>query len=346
MVLYRQSGFPVLQNLVFESEVEAQNCPTGDIEIVEDSRTGLVYNRAFDPNIISYDKDYDNEQALSPTFREHLNDVVEIVERELGRDALVEVGCGKGFFLELCHARGLDVIGYDKTYAGSNPRAIKSYFEPSTVISPASGLVLRHVLEHVQNPFDFLSKLRDTNGGGGLIYIEVPCFDWILKRNAWFDIFYEHVNYFRLTDFERMFGSIVTKGHSFGGQYLYIVADLSSLKVPTRTPRDTPVLPDSFKKTLSYNLSNNEEVFVWGAGSKGVIFSLLLQRAGFSVAGVVDLNSRKQGKFLPVSGVKVFSPKQALDNFPAGAKMFVMNSNYYEEISKMSENKFKLEKID
>lgn len=54
----------------------------------------------------------------------------------------------------------------------------------------------------------------------------------------------------------------------------------------------------------------------------------------------------KQSGFLRVSGVEVFSPKQALDNFPDGAKMFVMNSNHYEEIRTMSENKFKLELID
>jgi hypothetical protein len=78
-------------------------------------------------------------------------------------------------------------------------------------------------------PYDFLCQLRDANGGGGMIYIEVPCFDWILSERAWFDIFYEHLNYFCLTDFDRMFDRVIQKGRFFGDQYLYVVADLASL---------------------------------------------------------------------------------------------------------------------
>ena len=56
----------------------------------------------------------------------------------------------------------------------------------------------------------------------------MPCLDWICKHRAWFDIFYEHVNYFRLTDFQRLFQRIEDSGHLFGGQYLYVVAELAS----------------------------------------------------------------------------------------------------------------------
>ena len=65
-----------------------------------------------------------------------------------------------------------------------------------------------------------------------MIYIEVPCFDWIIEHGAWFDIFYEHVNYFRLDDFRRAFGKVIHAGRSFGGQYLSVIADLDTLRVP------------------------------------------------------------------------------------------------------------------
>ena len=109
------------------------------------------------------------------------------------------------------------------TYEGENPAVQRRIFGDGVTVS-ARGIVLRHVLEHVQDPVGFLDGLREANGGG-LIYIEVPCFDWILRASAWFDIFYEHVNYFRACRFlERMFGRVVEGGHLFGGQYLYVVA--------------------------------------------------------------------------------------------------------------------------
>ena len=92
--------------------------------------------------------------------------------------------------------------------------------------------MLRHTLEHMRQPVDFLADVLRANGGRGDIYLEVPCFDWIRSHRAWFDIFYEHVNYFRLDDFHRMFGTVRESGHLFGGQYLYAIADLATLRAP------------------------------------------------------------------------------------------------------------------
>ena len=153
------------------------------------------------------------------------------MNRHFAGATLIEVGCGKGLFLERLLASGFDVTGLDPTYEGSNPRVIKKFFTPEVGLL-ADGIVLRHVLEHVVDPVAFLGGLLESNGGEGRIYIEVPCLDWIARNDAWFDIFYEHVNYFRLADFDRMFGTLYEAGHTFGGQYLYAVADLATLRMP------------------------------------------------------------------------------------------------------------------
>lgn len=136
---------------------------------------------------------------------------------------------------------------------------IKKYFEPGIITAPAKGLILRHVLEHISHPYDFLCQLRDANGGGGMIYIEVPCFDWILGKRAWFDIFYEHVNYFRLTDFDRMFDRVIQKGRFFGDQYLYVVADLASLREPEFDKSDNVDFPSDFFHSLDSEEQNRTE---------------------------------------------------------------------------------------
>ena len=48
----------------------------------------------------------------------------------------------------------------------------------------ASGIILRHLFEHTQNPIDFLEKLKHANIGSGKIYIEVPCYDWIYNHQS------------------------------------------------------------------------------------------------------------------------------------------------------------------
>jgi methyltransferase family protein len=280
------------------------------------------------------------------SFRQHLDAVADIVGRTMGVNALVEVGCGKAFFLDLLAARGVDISGFDPSYEGDSPLVQSRYFDAS-VDMQASGLILRHVLEHIQNPLVFLESLRDSNGGKGLIYIEVPCLDWILQRRAWYDIFYEHVNYFRLCDLQRMFGGVIESGHLFGSQYIYIVAELSSLKVPKIDGKDLVSFPVDFFDGPSFlDGGSSAQSIVWGGASKGVIFSLLRERAGWPVSAVIDINPAKQGCYLPATGLLVHSPAEVLPGLAPGSTIYVMNSNYIGEIKAMSDNAFDYVGVD
>ena len=337
-VLFRQDQLPVFQNHMYDTAAAARNCPKGDVVLVEDPRTGLIYNEAFRAELMNYDAHYQNEQGVSPLFRKHLEAVAGIVDRQLGRRSLVEVGCGKGLFLEKLQQLGCDITGFDPTYEGTNPRVRQAYFEPGTGIT-AKGLVLRHVLEHIADPVRFLMQLRDANGGSGRIYIEVPCFDWICSHRAWFDIFYEHVNYFRLSDFQRMFGRVLESGRLFGDQYLYVVAELGSLHSPVIDPQDRAEMPADFA-TMALAVDATTHAALWGGASKGVIFALLRERAGHPVSVVIDINPAKQGKYLPGTGLLVQSPEAAMRTLPRRAAIYVMNSNYLEEIRKLSGDEY------
>lgn len=345
-LIFQQEQLPVFQNRMYDNEAEARACPKGDIHLVEDQQTGLIYNAAFRAELMNYDDRYQNEQGASPVFRRHLETVSGIIDRSMGRDSLVEVGCGKGFFLEMLLAKGFDVTGFDPTYEGQNPRVLRRYFAAGVDIE-ARGLVLRHVLEHIQDPFTFLLQLQQANRGKGRIYIEVPCFDWIGEHRAWFDVFYEHVNYFRLADFGRMFGRVVESGRLFGGQYLYVVADLETLRKPTIDLRDPVSLPGDFTRSLTdVGLTECHRAAIWGGASKGVIFALLKARAGHPVGTVIDINPAKQGRYLPATGLLVRSPEDALPELPKGSVIYVMNSNYLEEIKKMSNDAYTYVGID
>ena len=249
-LLYQADAFPVFQNHIDNSKEAAINCPKGSIHLVQDLKTGLIYNSVFRPELMTYDENYENEQAVSEIFQKHLGNVAKIIASFLGTANIVEVGCGKGYFLETLAANGFNIMGFDPAYAGSNPRIKKEYFGPA-LFEKASGIILRHVLEHIQNPVGFLEKLKHANNGSGKIYIEVPCFDWICKRKAWFDIFYEHVNYFRISDFYRIFGEVIEAGHLFGEQYLYVVAELGSLRIPVINNFDDRInFPSDFTDTI------------------------------------------------------------------------------------------------
>ena len=349
--LYRAEQLPVFQNRMFPSADAARGCTRGDMVLVQSQRTGLIYNQAFRPELMAYDQDYQNEQGLSGAFQAHLARMAQVVQRHFDGMRLIEVGCGKGQFLEQLSALGFDVTGLDPTYEGSNPRVRKEYFTPALGLR-ADGLVLRHVLEHVQDPVAFLRGLCESNGGSGRIYIEVPCLDWIARHHAWFDIFYEHVNYFRLADFQRLFGTVLEAGHCFDGQYLYVVADLASLRPPVWQPEQAFTLPAGFLHAMDAARSRlaqrgpGARSAVWGGASKGVIFSLFMARAGLPVDTVIDINPAKQGRYLAATGIRVSSPEEGLARLQPGDDLYVMNSNYLDEIRAATADRFNYQLVE
>jgi SAM-dependent methyltransferase len=334
-IIFRQPGLPVFQNKVYPSAASAKLAPVGDVELVQHPDSGLVHNRVFDPALLTYDPEYQNEQACSAAFRQHLEQVLSTVLRNVElKDVGVEIGCGKGYFLEMLRGVGANVYGYDPTYEGTNPRIAKKYFGEGGIDVLPDYVVLRHVLEHIPEPWQFLQELRARCKETTRIYIEVPCFDWIVANNAFYDIFYEHVNYFTLDGLRSAFATSIEAGHFFGGQYLYFLADLSAFHSPQEFGGrrfEKLDLDRYLRPLLDKRLSQTGDIFVWGAGAKGVTFSNLLSRMEISIQAIIDINPAKQERFCGCSGIPIISPEKAVLAI-SGADVFVMNPVYLPEI--------------
>lgn len=80
-VLYEQLDFPIFQNRMYDTPDAARNCPRGNIRLVQDEQTKIVVNTAFIAEQMTYDGSYQNDQAHSPSFRFHLENVANIVTR-------------------------------------------------------------------------------------------------------------------------------------------------------------------------------------------------------------------------------------------------------------------------
>lgn len=350
-ILYVMDDFPVSQNVVYRDADKAIKCPRGNIKLEQHRITGILHNSSFRPGSVVYDESYQNEQGHSAAFRDHLDQVVEIIGRHFRDKSILEIGCGKGTFLELLRSRGFLATGVDPAYEGTSRYVLKEHFSNSTKFA-GDAIILRHVLEHIPDPIDFLISIREINGGKGLVYIETPSFDWICQHRAWFDIYYEHVNYFRLSDFFRFFETVVESGTLFGGQYLYLIADLAMLSERSLRAIEEFEMPRDFLAGIDRTRSHSRKIgdrkiAIWGGSSKGVIFAFIFSRLCEVMPDfVIDINPAKQGKYLPVTALPVLSPEDGLAQMKDGDLILVMNSNYFEEIKAMAGENFVYHRVD
>lgn len=345
---------PVVLNYRFKQKSEAMTVPRREIWLRECTDCGLVFNAAYDESAIPYDQRYDNRQGFSAAFVSMLEETADVLTERYSLEGrtILEVGCGKGDFLRLiCQRAQARGCGFDTTCEcegleeGEGVRFFKRHARSEDATGPLQLVVCRHVIEHVKEIGEFLQLLAaiSKNGGGAPVYLETPSWEWITEHAAFWDVFYEHCNYFgapTLRYLAERSGFVVTDHRLiFGNQFQVLEIRLRSEHDPAPTSGElgTSSLGRFFQSFLQSRESLEERLqqagaargwAIWGAGAKGV--SLANMMASPAPSLVVDVNPAKQNTFVPGSGVPVVAPTDP--RLADIAVVLVANSNYVTEI--------------
>lgn len=355
-----RADVPILMNRCYPSAEEGRRAKKGSLALTGCKACGFVWNAAFDPSLIVYDATYENDQTHSPAFSSHLNDRARDVAAAVPDGEMIdflEVGCGQGRFIEEVSIVAKDRLrsaeGFDPAWRGAEGEGPKGsrihicYFDKgsaSRLHHAPNVIATRHTIEHVPDPIAFLGAIREALGAdaNATIFVETPCVDWILQNEAMQDFFYEHCSLFTrksLTEALHRAGFFDARvDHVFGGQYLWArastfghgdkpeaCADQSRLVLEGVRQRFT----EKWSEEVATQTAKGP-IALWGAGAKGVNFALMVDPQARIIDHVIDINPAKQGKYLPVSGIPVLSPKAAAARKPIA--IYVMNPNYLDEI--------------
>lgn len=362
-VFFELPSVPVNSITLWPTHEEALKCPAQEIHLAFCSDCGAIYNRAFDPAVLTYDSRYDNSLHFSPSFQRYAEELVDklIADFDLHDKDIVEVGCGKGEFLAMLCARGGNRgLGFDPTYdssrvdtnAGQGFRVVRDNYSQMHTDQPADFLCCRHVLEHVFEPRPFLADIRRgisrrTSCG---VFFEVPNALFTLCGAGIWDVIYEHCFYYSAAPLARLFSlsgfEVVKTYEAFGGQYLCLEAkpaatngEVSHLHFDddrAALSRAVDVFERKYRQQIEGWQSdlralrqNGKRVVLWGAGAKGATFLNALR----DVAGVeyiVDINPHKHGLFVPGTGQSVVAPDFLRQYKPE--LVLITNANYESEI--------------
>ena len=167
----------------------------------------------------------------------------------------------------------------------------------------------------------------------------------MLRAGAVWDVIYEHPSYFTSGSLELLLGRaglrVLDQGASFGGQYLWAEAVLNGRDESAGAPGEDEGLGDfvePFGRTFEEKVAAWDErlgafggeAALWGAGSKGVTFATSVPNAA-TLPHVIDLNTRKHGRHVPVTGQAVERPEVLADS-PVDS-VVALNPLYEAEIA-------------
>lgn len=185
----------------------------GSIELYQCSETGMLFWR---PSSIAGDENF--YQELSNKFDDYYKTErweYEFAIKAIGGSTgkLLEIGCGKGFFLRRLEsydvkAEGLELnrqaIANKVTSWPIHPQLLDT-FGPKNRGS-FEVVCSYQVLEHVIDPKDFLEKSLNLLRPGGLLILSTPNNDYHIHKNGLdaFDLPPHHMNHFNEGVYERI----------------------------------------------------------------------------------------------------------------------------------------------
>jgi hypothetical protein len=357
----KRSRIPTLQNRVYHSFDEARAARSGRFELVQCGVCGFAHNAAFDEGLMEYDEHYDNlvPSAVMTTHYQRL--INQLAERHaLEGGMLLDVGCGKGAFLDVAckllpSLRGL---GIDPSFDGEvvqhdgRLRFLREPFQAKQVATAPTLAVCRHVVEHMARPVEFLASVQTAlqRFPRTPVFVEVPDLDWIVRNGAFWDFCYEHCNYFNASSLRHAlvragFAGTHAQGTTFGDQYLWIE------HIPSRLAASQEGAAGSAPDLAAYAAKEGQmlegaggkidalraqgrRLVVWGMATKGVMFANLLDPARQRIDHCIDINVNKQGKYIPLSAHRIEPPAALASAAAKQLAVIVMNPVYQDEVKR------------
>ena len=345
---------PVLNNVFYKSKNQALNVPKEDIILGYCSHCDFITNMVFDENLIHYSNLYENSLHYSQVFQQYALELAEdLLKRyQLNQKNILEIGCGKGGFLKLlCKGTTNQCIGFDPSYDDSNNlkniTIIKDYYTEKYSHFVGDFYLSRHTLEHVQNPVHFISSIFASahKNPSAILFVEVPNALYMLYDAAIWDIIYEHCSYFTpnsLSFLLYIIGFHVSSVYeTYSRQFLCIEAKIENKnnrfqKQPESIERIVKDFSLKYEQKIKYwqNKINQpardgKKVVIWGAGSKGVSFLNSVPYSNY-IGYVVDINPKKQGKYIPGGGQEIVNEEFLIDYEPD--IVLLSNEIYFKEI--------------
>ena len=361
IVFFKFKDFPVHCNILWKNQEAARNCPKGDIELAFCPNCSYIFNLAFEPAFFEYSQTYDSSLHFSPFYKKYAQSIAaRLIERhDLYNKDIIEIGCGKGYFLNLiCNLGNNRGVGFDPSYIDQRNNKIKEqvkfiqdYYSEKYSIYQGDLIVCRHVLEHIPNPKDFLNVIRSSIGNriNTHVFFEVPNALQTFRRLFIWDIIYEHYSYFTPVSLTHIFSSscfrICKLAEEFDGQFLSIEASPDHNRIPhslsnqqmelkkivseiASFPKKYRIKVERCRNKLNKIEDQEKRIVLWGAGSKGVTFLNTFKKA--KIDYVVDINPNKQGMYIPGTGQSIVPPEYLKEYKPE--VIIIMNPIYKNEI--------------
>lgn len=262
---------------------------------------------------------------------------------------ILEIGCFDGYILSKLKVKGFEVFGCDPSegadiagqYGLTNVK--RSLFSKNLFNGKKFDIIiLRHIIEHCENPIDFIAEIKQILEIDGILIIETPDAESYLK-NGLLEVFsHQHLQYFSSA-------SISETAKKVDMECIKVIIDnnniISVFNCVSGANKIFSKINNSLLSEFKINISKNKEFIrrfiensetegrqltVWGAGGFcALLINHYADNSKKNIKYIFDSDKKKYGlKFMEVDAV-ISEPYGDLKDFNSN---IIVASMYSDEI--------------
>jgi len=167
------------------------------------------YKNKYVEELYSYYKKYTGmpkHEVYDELTRKSYMKVLDLISSKIDGTCILDVGSGKGDFVEAAQNQGFDITGIELSKDAVDiankfnlPVYNLDFFSDSIRESSKDIVTMFEVIEHVPDPVSFIRRAQAIVKPGGIIYITTPNYNSVDRKilgSRWGAIHREHLTYF------------------------------------------------------------------------------------------------------------------------------------------------------
>lgn len=318
------------------------------LKLVQCSGCGLVQ---LDVNPVSYYRDVIRSGGYSSTMHNLRNQQYKrfLEKCPMTNKRIIEVGCGKGEFLQVWRDENFPVDAYGvENNTELVDIAVKEGLNVSVGFTesentffhngPFDGFCSFNFLEHQPNPNVMLRCIYNNLKEEAYGLVTVPSFEYILEQESYYELIRDHIAYFTKESF-----CFLLEKNGFHVLSCEIVnRDTWEAIVEKKKPLNTNsikknkiCLSEELQHLLEKVKTENKKIAVWGASHQSLTI-LSSMRLHDSISYVIDSAPFKQGKYTIGSNIPIVAPSYILNEHID--VVLIIAPGYTDEIARIVQN--------
>lgn len=296
---------PVSSAQLFDT---ATNVQTTSMNVRVCDNCNHVTNFNFQPSIYTADS-YVTKKAISVSMNNNLTNIINFLN--VSNISILEIGSGSGEIANYYSEHGCNVTTVDPCITGYENTAITHYqqfFDVSFPDNQYDLIIARHIIEHIDNPIEFLKLCKSRLSDTGQVYIEVPNLDSTLMNDRIVDFFNDHVQHFSINSL-----NLCSALSGFTTAYQIDLLNKSHIGIIITPIKKQQITNAISRSKLAYDnilSALNIDFTIYGAGAHASTFvgSIPIEIRK-NIVAIIDKDQRKSGKFIPGCTIPITLPK-------------------------------------